>query len=117
MGLSGEAFLGTAGVGDLIATATSSKSRNYTFGYRFAQGESYDEIMSSSNEVIEGINTLRVIYQLGKHEKILLPITFLLHKVIFEGTDIRKGIEFLMGSQYNTDVDFMIHMEDEEEDT
>ena len=111
VGLSGEAFLGTAGVGDLIATATSNKSRNYTFGYRFARGESFDEIISTSDEVIEGVSTLRVIYQLGKHEKILLPITYLLHKVIFEGTDLRKGIEFLMGSQYNTDVDFMIQVE------
>ena len=34
LGAQKEAFLGTAGIGDLIATATSELSRNFTFGKR-----------------------------------------------------------------------------------
>lgn len=108
LGISGQAFLGTAGVGDLVATATSEKSRNFTFGYRFAKGETRDAIIATSDEVIEGINTLKVVNRLGRSEKIFLPITYMLYKVIFEDFEIKKAIDFLMSSQNNTDVEFTI---------
>ena len=48
MGSKAEAFLGTAGIGDLIATATSKKSRNYSFGFRLGSGETLEEIQAAS---------------------------------------------------------------------
>ncbi len=108
LGLSGQAFFGAAGLGDLIATATSPNSRNYSFGMRFAKGESRDEIITSTGEVIEGVRTLKIIYHLGKHYHIPLPITNLLYKVIYEDFDVKKAIEILMSIPNTTDVDFSI---------
>ncbi|MBL0082648.1 MAG: hypothetical protein IPP37_09520 [Saprospiraceae bacterium] len=62
LGLSGQAFFGAAGLGDLIATSTSEKSRNFAFGYMFARGEKRDDIINSSSEVVEGVRTLKIIY-------------------------------------------------------
>ena len=36
-------LLGLAGVGDLFATASSEKSRNYSFGYLLGKGKTRDE--------------------------------------------------------------------------
>ncbi len=107
MGTSGAAYLGVAGIGDLIATATSEDSRNYTFGKRFASGEDFNHIMATSTEVVEGVRTLKIINQLAKNEKLNLPIVQVLHKVIFEGFDIQRGLEFLMNDSYAVDVDFL----------
>ncbi len=107
MGTSGAAYLGVAGIGDLIATATSEDSRNYTFGKRFASGEDFNHIMATSSEVVEGVRTLKIINQLAKNDKLNLPIVTVLHKVIYEGFDIQRGLEFLMNDSYAVDVDFL----------
>jgi len=52
------AFFGTAGIADLIATATSRKSRNYMFGFRLGSGESLEEVRATSQELAEGVRTL-----------------------------------------------------------
>jgi len=108
LGVSGQAFLGVAGIGDMIATAMSSDSRNFTFGYRFAKQETLEEILKSSTEVIEGINTLKIIHQLALREKISMPITYTLYRVIFEGINIKRALTHLMSYSYVNDVDFQI---------
>jgi glycerol-3-phosphate dehydrogenase (NAD(P)+) len=106
MGTSGSAYLGVAGIGDLIATATSEDSRNYTFGKRFASGEDFQHIMATSTEVVEGVRTLKIINQLSKNDKLNLPIVNILHKVIYEDLDMQRGLDFLMNDNYAVDVDF-----------
>jgi glycerol-3-phosphate dehydrogenase (NAD(P)+) len=108
LGVSGQAFLGVAGIGDMIATAMSSDSRNFTFGYRFAKQETLSKILESSSEVIEGVNTLKIIHQLALREKIAMPITYTLYKVIFEGVNMRTALTHLMSYSYINDVDFQI---------
>jgi glycerol-3-phosphate dehydrogenase (NAD(P)+) len=108
LGYSGEAFLGVAGIGDMIATAFSENSRNFTFGHRFAKGETKEQIFKSSEEVIEGVNTLKVIYQLMRNMRMLLPITYMLYKTIHEDMDKEFALMQLMGTQYARDVDFVI---------
>jgi glycerol-3-phosphate dehydrogenase (NAD(P)+) len=107
MGTNGAAYLGVAGIGDLIATATSEDSRNYTFGKRFASGEDFNHIMATSSEVVEGVRTLKIINQLSKNDNLNLPIVTVLHKVIYEGFDLQRGLEFLMNDSYAVDVDFL----------
>ena len=107
MGTSDTAYLGVAGIGDLIATATSKDSRNYTFGVRFAGGEPYEQILATSSEVVEGVRTLKIINQLAKNDRLNLPIVTVLHRVVFEGFDMRRGLEFLMNDAYAVDVDYL----------
>ena len=107
MGANSRSFLGVAGIGDLIATATSEHSRNFTFGKRLAQGETKEEIIRTSGEVIEGVRTLVIVYHLAEKEKLALPIVTMLYRVIFENLDISKAITFLMSYSYGDDVDFL----------
>ncbi len=100
-------FLGTAGIGDLVATATSENSRNFTFGKRLASGETLDHILQSSEEIVEGVRTLRIIKQLANNEKLFLPITEIIYKVVFDDMDIENAISLLMRYNYAEDVDFL----------
>lgn len=99
------AFFGTAGIGDLVATATSKTSRNYTFGYRLGQGESVEEIKKSMPELAEGVRTIQITNTLARHARLRVPITSTLYRVIFEGFNIDQAIEFLLAYPYDIDVE------------
>lgn len=107
LGASNRAFLGTAGIGDLIATATSTNSRNYTFGMCIAQGETREQIISSMNEVAEGVRTLRIAHRVARTYRLHVPITDMLFRVVFEGFDVDRAITYLMEYPYDIDVDFI----------
>lgn len=106
-GANSSAFLGTAGIGDLVATATSKNSRNFTFGYRLGQGESLEEVASTMPELAEGVRTLKITRFLAKYYKLRIPIMEMLYNVVFEGFEIERAIEFLMTYPYDIDVDFL----------
>lgn len=100
-------FLGVAGIGDLVATASSEKSRNYQAGFRLGQGESLEEIMATSTDVIEGIKTLETIRSLSHHLKITTPIVEIVHRVFFKNMSVDNAIEFLITYPYAVDVDYL----------
>jgi len=107
LGSTSEAFLGIAGIGDLIATSTSSNSRNFTFGYRIGQGEKLEEIMATMPELAEGVRTVQIATFLAKKNKMHVPITQTIYRIIFEGMEVDRAIEFLMRYPYSVDVDFL----------
>lgn len=106
-GATTDAFFGTAGIGDLVATATSSKSRNFTFGYRVGKGENIHDIQQSMAELAEGVRTLKITYHLSNHFKLKVPITRMLYKIVFEGYDIDRALHYLITFPYDVDVDFL----------
>ena len=107
MGSEAEAFFGTAGIGDLIATATSKKSRNYSFGFRIGAGESMEEVQATSKELAEGVRTLRITHQLAKYYKLKVPIHRMLYLVVYENFPIDDAMEYLITYPYDVDVDFI----------
>lgn len=107
LGSSNSALFGTAGIGDLIATATSRKSRNYTFGFRLGSGESLEEVRTTSQELAEGVRTLMITRHLSKNLRLRTPITEMLYRIVFEGFPINKAMEYLITYPYEIDVDFL----------
>lgn len=106
-GAESSAFFGTAGIGDLVATATSKNSRNFTFGYRLGKGEVMAEIQNSMPELAEGVRTLRITRHLADYFKLKMPITLMLYRVVFEDYDIDEAIRYLINFPYDIDVDFL----------
>lgn len=107
LGAGKEAFLGTAGIGDLIATATSTDSRNYSTGMRIGKGDSLAKINEDMVETAEGLRTLKITRYLARHYKLKVPITEAIYRVVFEGLDPYKALEFLITYPYDVDVDFI----------
>lgn len=102
-----EAFIGLAGVGDLVATSFSRYSRNFTVGNRLAQGETLNEIMASMEELAEGVNTTRVVKQLANYYQVSAPITLMLYKMLFEDLPASKAVDSLMKIPMKEDVGFL----------
>lgn len=70
-----ETFSGLAGIGDLIATCTSSKSRNHHVGFELGKGRSLEEIIEEMVMVAEGVKSAPTVMALGKQYGIEMPIT------------------------------------------
>lgn len=104
LGADKSAFLGTAGIGDLIATATSSSSRNFNFGFQLGQGRTLAEVLASSDELAEGLRSLRIAYFMAKTGKVRLPIIETLYKIVFENLPFEAALDYLMRYPYSKDV-------------
>ena len=107
LGAEKKAFFGLSGIGDLIATCSSPKSRNFTVGHRLAKGEALSEILTGMTEVAEGLNTFKVAKALCDQYKIRAPITQTLYKIIYKNKTVQDGMKFLMDYPFNVDVDFL----------
>lgn len=105
-GATEKAFLGLAGIGDLIATCNSPKSRNYRVGKMLAEGKNLSEIVLEIGEIAEGVKTLQIIKLLKKYGY-RAPLAEILHKIIFEDLPINKGIDLLMRFPADKDADFI----------
>jgi glycerol-3-phosphate dehydrogenase (NAD(P)+) len=104
LGADKSAFLGTAGIGDLIATATSATSRNFNFGFQLGQGTPLKQLMATSEELAEGVRTLKIAYLLARTEKIRLPIIETLFRIVFEDLSFDVALDYLMRYPYSKDV-------------
>jgi glycerol-3-phosphate dehydrogenase (NAD(P)+) len=100
-------FLGLAGVGDLIATCSSAKSRNYQVGYALGEGLSLEDAVERLGEVAEGVNTLRVLKARAEQLDVYMPLVAGLHAILFEGRTLKQVIGALMSGEPKTDVDFI----------
>ncbi|MDE3736660.1 MULTISPECIES: NAD(P)H-dependent glycerol-3-phosphate dehydrogenase [Pseudomonas] len=100
-------FLGLAGVGDLIVTCSSPKSRNYQVGYALGEGLSLEDAVSRLGEVAEGVNTLKVLKSRSEELQVYMPLVAGLHAILFEGRTLAQVIELLMRGEPKTDVDFI----------
>ena len=100
-------FLGLAGVGDLIVTCSSPKSRNYQVGFALGEGLSLEEAVTRLGEVAEGVNTLKVLKARAQELQVYMPLVAGLHAILFEGRTLNQVIELLMRGEPKTDVDFI----------
>ena len=100
-------FLGLAGVGDLIVTCSSPKSRNYQVGHALGEGLSLDEAVGRLGEVAEGVNTIKVLKAKADAMQVYMPLVTGLHAILFEGRTLAQVIEALMSGEPKTDVDFI----------
>ena len=68
-------FSGLAGMGDLVVTCISRRSRNRHVGEELGTGRTVDEVVSGMSMVAEGVKTSRVALDLASTVGVELPIT------------------------------------------
>lgn len=107
MGANPLTFAGLAGIGDLIATCSSERSRNHTVGRALAAGASLDEVLAGLSEVAEGVPTTRAALRLGKIKGVELPIVTQIARVMFEGVTPAKAIAVLMARDATEELNFL----------
>lgn len=70
-----QTFMGLAGAGDLILTATGDLSRNRRVGQELARGRSLGEILAGLGHVAEGVRTAAEVAGLAALRGVEMPIT------------------------------------------
>lgn len=101
-------FMGLAGVGDLIVTCTSSKSRNFRIGYAVGQGQKLDDAVAELGQVAEGIYTLELVKEKAESIGIYMPLVRGLYEILYKDASISAVINSLMMSVQNSDVEFIL---------
>lgn len=90
-------ILSFAGFGDLLLTCTSPKSRNFSFGYLIGKKIPQDEIEDyKCSTTIEGLYTLKSIYQLTKDQNVDMPIIDLIYDIVEKGKEPETLKQFLI---------------------
>jgi glycerol-3-phosphate dehydrogenase (NAD(P)+) len=91
-----DTFAGLAGMGDLIVTCTSQRSRNRHVGEQLGRGKTVEEIITSMNQVAEGVKAASVIMEFAKDCGITMPIARQVDGVINHGATVEDAYHGLM---------------------
>ena len=90
-------ILSFAGLGDLLLTCTSVKSRNFSFGKLLGEKRPKEEIQAYlSHTTVEGYYTLESIYKLLKDKNVSIPIIDLIYSIAVEGKEPELLLTFLV---------------------
>jgi glycerol-3-phosphate dehydrogenase (NAD(P)+) len=89
-------FSGLAGMGDLVATCTSEKSRNRTVGVALGQGRKLDDIVTEMKMVAEGVKSTQAVLELAARHRVEMPIAEQVGAVLYEGRTPAEIVPALM---------------------
>lgn len=87
---------GLSGMGDLVLTCMGGLSRNRTVGQKLGQGMTLEEITRDMKQVAEGVRTAKSAHLLAKRENVDMPITAVVHAMLYEGVPAASAVEALM---------------------
>ena len=98
-------FAGLTGMGDLVATCTSSLSRNRTVGYKLGQGQKIDDIINDMSMVAEGVKTAAVVKELADEHGVEMPIVEQVCGVLYHDNNVFDAFKGLLKVQSKSEYD------------
>jgi len=104
LGANTNTLFGLSGLGDLILTCNSLKSRNTSFGHLIS-GQPKISIKEhlKSQETTEGYFTVKAVYNIAKENKINMPIANSVYRILFEQASIKNEISNLLNRPVTKD--------------
>lgn len=101
-------FMGLSGIGDLIATCSSSLSRNYRVGYLVGQGKTLNEAKEEIGQTAEGINTVNVVIEQAEKLGVDMPLAQGLYHILYSGRSLEELVQELMARDQTKDVIYRV---------
>lgn len=93
-------ILSFAGIGDLMLTCMSEKSRNFSFGYTIGKYQDKDKTKKYLlNNTVEGYNTLDVVYRLLKKKNIEIELINVIYDIVYNYNDPSILVKFLLNKK------------------
>lgn len=86
-----ETLMGLSGIGDLMLTCSSTKSRNYSLGVSIGRGK-----MRASGGLTEGVATAESVTQLARKHGVAMPISFAVNDILAGNLEIDVAIGRLL---------------------
>ncbi len=84
------------GIGDLVLTANSQTSRNFSLGYALGQGKTLEEIVAARVSIAEGVDSSESVVKLAQKLKVEVPICEAVYRIVHGHEDIKRTIERLV---------------------
>jgi glycerol-3-phosphate dehydrogenase (NAD(P)+) len=91
LGADSHTFAGLAGMGDLVATCSSSLSRNRTFGENLGRGMTLADVIASTRQTAEGVKSSQSVLELAGRRGVEMPITEVMVAVLHDDLDVGKA--------------------------
>jgi glycerol-3-phosphate dehydrogenase (NAD(P)+) len=92
-----ETLMGLSGLGDLILTCGSTKSRNMSFGMAIGQGQSKDDVLTNRGRMAtEGVQSAESVVKLARKFKVQMPICEAVYRILHEGAPLDRVVEELL---------------------
>ena len=90
-------ILSFAGVGDLMLTCTSTKSRNFSFGVIVGSTKDQNKINEYlATHTVEGYNTLEIVYKMLQKKGIEIELITTIYDIVYNGVDANTLATFLV---------------------
>ena len=100
-----ETLMGLSGLGDLVLTATSLQSRNYSLGVALGKGQTLEEVLGARRSVTEGVTTAEAVVTLAAKLKVDMPICAAIDRVLNHGAAIDDMLRGLLERPLRDEVD------------
>jgi glycerol-3-phosphate dehydrogenase (NAD(P)+) len=98
VGAKGATLAGLAGVGDLVATCTSPRSRNRSFGESLGRGETLESALRGrGGHVVEGVTSCESVLALASSYDVEMPLTEAVERVCHKGLSVDQAVVALLG--------------------
>ena len=91
-----ETFLGLTGVGDLMLTCSSYRSRNYSLGLEIGKENDAINVLLRNEKTVEGVIAAKTIYATSKKIGVDTPIVDAVYHVLYEGAKPSDEVHKLM---------------------
>ncbi len=96
LGAQRETFHGLAGIGDLIVTCASDRSRNHRLGAAVGRGERLSDALAALRMVAEGVYASIAAHDIARAHGVHVPVLDRVYRVLHEGLPPARALEELM---------------------
>lgn len=100
-----ETLMGLSGLGDLILTCGSMKSRNMSFGVAIGQGKTKDELLTNRGRIaLEGVVSAESISKLSRKYNVSMPICDAVCHIVHDGAPVDEVINNLLERPFVSEI-------------
>ena len=103
LGAKQETLAGLSGLGDLILTCNSPKSRNMSLGLALGEGKTLEDIMGSRNSVSEGVHSAAAVAALARKYDIEMPIAEAIANIVGGHASVDETITALLARPFRSE--------------
>ncbi len=96
MGGQASTLSGLSGMGDTILTCSTDLSRNRRLGLAIGKGQSAESAVKEIGQEVEGIEAVRIAFEVSKRLDVFMPLTERVYRVLFENLHPMQAAQELM---------------------
>ncbi len=96
-------LMGLSGLGDLVLTANSTQSRNFTVGLELGKGRKLTDILAEKRTVAEGVFTAAAVLKRAAQAGVEMPICEGLSKIMNENVPVDAVIQSLFARPFKNE--------------